>query len=89
MATSDEGLATSVNKMLAKVFPGLFPENLMPLWEEFICLNIFFTFLACNINSILQNLRNIFKRLLRNYAYTFGVATLMTVASYVLLAKPP
>jgi len=55
----------------------------MPLWEEFICLIIFFTFLSCNINAILQNLRKIFKRLLQNYAYTFGVATLMIIASYV------
>lgn len=84
---NNEGVVKPVHSMLTRLFPGWLPENFMSVWEQYIYFIVFVVFLATNVNSILKNIQTAFKRLLKNYAYTFSVSTLMVIASYVLLSN--
>jgi len=80
---NNEGVVKPIHSLLTKLFPDWLPEDFMSVWEQYIYFFIFVIFLITNVNSMLKNIQTAFKRVLKNYAYTFGVSTLMIVASYV------
>ncbi len=69
--------------VIGKVFPELLGAEWLPVWEQHVCFVLIVIFLCTNVNSILRNLQAIFKRLMKNYAYTFGVSSLLILASYL------
>ena len=78
------GVVKNLNQILMRFFPGIIDAEFLPAWEQHICFMLFAIFLISNVNSSLRNIQAIFKRTLKNYAYSFGVSTLMILASYVI-----
>ena len=84
---NNEGMIKPIHAMLMRLFPGLISKELYTTWEQYICFIIFLIFLISNVNSILNIIQKLFKRVLRNYAYTFSVPTIMIISSFVFFVS--
>ena len=81
------GIIKTVNDFIGRFFPSLLANEALPVWEQEICFLLVLIFLITNVNSILTNLQAIYKRLMKNYAYTFAAGSLIIVSSYASLTS--